>query len=66
MPINAQKMLEEIEDWYVTVDHTYIQIYDVAKSPHALPKFVTYHMVCLEIIYQTYVHGIGVVLTRKK
>jgi len=37
----------------------------VTKAPHILPKYVTDHMVLLEITYQTYVHGVGSSLAQK-
>lgn len=56
----------EIGDWFVGEKFTYIRIYDATKAPILFPKIVIDHMVLTEITYQSYYHGIGVVLNSKK
>jgi len=63
---NARQSLLKIGDWFVNEKFTYIRIYGATKALHLLPKIVTDHMVLMEISYQSYCYGIGVVLNRKK
>jgi len=56
----------EIGDWFVNEKITYIRIYGATKAPHLLPKVVTYHMILMEIAYQSYCHGIGAMLNMNR
>jgi len=66
MSDDAHNMVAEIGDWYDMVNNTYIRIYGATESLHIIPKFVTDYIVLAEIAYQTYGHGVGEVLERKK
>lgn len=66
MSEEARVIVGSIRDGYVTKDHTYIRIYGATKAPHILPRYVTDHVILLEIAYQTLVHGLRAALVRKK
>ena|SRR5713226_2052939 len=67
MPIQTSSQSIGTDRLLVRKAHgTYIHIYGVIKPPHLLPRFVPDHLVLSEITTQTFLHGVGAVLSRKK
>jgi hypothetical protein len=51
--------LGKIVDWYIEEHFSYIGVFGCSVSPHALPNFLQYQLVCREVAYQTVTRGIS-------
>jgi hypothetical protein len=54
----ALETLQEIADWYLEKNYTYIRVYGCNTPPHLLPRYVSDKLLTREVTYQTMEVGI--------
>lgn len=63
---DAMDVVSKTGDWYVSYSRVYFHIHGSMKALHQLPHYILDRIMLLKIVYQTYVWGFEVAMTRKK